>query len=92
MTLKVKKNKSVKVKSCKWTSKKKAIAVVSRKGVVTGKKAGKATITAAAPTIIPTVVPSTAPTPNPDKSKNGIRKYDDGQMDKTMTAPELMQM
>lgn len=69
MTLKVKKNKSVKVKSCKWTSKKKAIAVVSRKGVVTGKKAGKTTITAA------------APTPNPDKSKNGIRKYDDGQMD-----------
>lgn len=45
------------------------------------KKAGKTTITAAAPTIIPTVVPSTAPTPNPDKSKNGIRKYDDGQMD-----------
>lgn len=81
MTLKVKKNKSVKVKYCKWTSKKKAIAVVSRKGVVTGKKAGKTTITAAAPTIIPTVVPSTAPTPNPDKSKNGIRKYDDGQMD-----------
>ena len=145
VTLKVKKNKTVKVKSCKWTSKKKAIAVVSRKGVVTGKKVGKTTITAAvkyqirgnkklktkklnckvtvkaaavkasqtpaapassaavtaptqtpaasaaAPTIIPTVVPSTAPTPNPDKSKNGIRKYDDGQMDKTMTAPELMQ-
>lgn len=55
--------------------------MVSRKGVVTGKKAGKTTITAAAPTIIPTDVPSAAPTPNPDKSKNGIRKYDDGQMD-----------
>ncbi len=42
VTLKVRGTK----KKVKWTTSKKAIASVSQKGVVTGKKAGKATITA----------------------------------------------
>lgn len=42
LTLKVKGTK----KKAKWSSSKKAIASVTKKGVVTGKKAGKATITA----------------------------------------------
>ena len=42
LTLKVKRTK----KKVKWSSSKKAIASVTKKGVVTGKKVGKATITA----------------------------------------------
>ena len=42
LTLKVKRTK----KKVKWASSKKAIASVTKKGVVTGKKVGKATITA----------------------------------------------
>lgn len=39
---------------------------------------------AAAPTA------TAAPTPDPKVSKNGIDKYDDGKMDPSLTAPELM--
>lgn len=141
VTLKVQKSKGIKVKSCKWTSQKKAVASVTSKGVVTGKKAGKTVVTAvvkyqkngrkknvtrklkckvtvkaaavkatavpstvpAAPastaavtvnpatqTPVPTTAPTQRPTPDPDKSQNGIKKYDDGKMDQSLTAPELM--
>lgn len=180
VTLKVKKKKAVKVVSCKWSSKNKKVAAVTKKGVVTGKKAGKTTITAKVkykktgakksvtkklnckvtvkkakktttpeastpastaavtvsqapaspnaspaaspspsgvpeptvspspkaspwvpdgPIITPSEDPDATPVPEPTittipkqgKSKNGITKYDDGTMDKDMTAPELIQ-
>lgn len=43
-TLSIKKTNVKKIKSQKWTSSKKSVATVSSKGVVTAKKAGKATI------------------------------------------------
>ena len=46
VTLKVKASKGIKIKSCKWSSKKKTIASVSKKGIVQAKKKGKTVITA----------------------------------------------
>lgn len=46
VTLKVKASKGITIKSCKWSSSKKATASVSKKGIVQAKKAGKAVITA----------------------------------------------
>lgn len=46
VTLKLTKKNVKKISSQKWTTSNKSVATVSSKGVVTGKKAGKATITA----------------------------------------------